>query len=147
MKHSTKKILSVLLCVLLAAALAMGTLGCTAAEPTPEPAGAVMENGATLGTGATEITFTMVDPDGKETTVTIKTDKTTLGDALLELGLISGEDSEYGLMVDTVNGITLNYDTDGMYWALYIDGEYAMTGVDSTDIVAGTVYAFKAEKA
>lgn len=146
MKHNTKRILSVLVCILLAAALALGTLGCKAAEKTEEPTAAVMENGATLGTGATAFTFTVVDPDGKETTVTIQTDKTTVGDALVELGLVSGTESEYGLMVDTINGITLDYNTDGMYWAFYIDGEYAMTGVDSTDIVAGSVYTFKAEK-
>lgn len=146
MKHNTKRILSMLVCVLLAAALALGTLGCTAAEPSTEPTAAVMENGATLGTGATAFTFTVVDPDGKETTVTIKTDKTTVGDALTELGLVSGTESEYGLMVDTINGITLDYNTDGMYWAFYIDGEYAMTGVDSTDVAAGSVYTFQAEK-
>ncbi len=146
MKHNTKRILSVLVCVLLAAALALGTLGCKAVEKTEESTAAVMENGATLGTGATAFTFTVVDPDGKETTVTIKTDKTTVGEALVELGLVSGTESEYGLMVDTINGITLDYNTDGMYWAFYIDGEYAMTGVDSTDIVAGSVYAFQAEK-
>ena len=49
-------------------------------------------------------------------------------------------------MVDTVNGITLDYETDGMFWALYIDGEFAMTGVDTTNVVAGTVYSFKAQK-
>ena len=146
MKHNAKRILSVLVCVLLAAALALGTLGCKAVDSTPETTAAVMENGATLGTGSTAFTFTVVDPEGKETTVTIQTDKTTVGDALVELGLVSGTESEYGLMVDTINGITLDYNTDGMYWAFYIDGEYAMTGVDSTDVVAGTVYAFKAEK-
>jgi len=144
MKHN--RILSVLMCVLLAAALALGTLGCKAA-PSSEPTAAVMEDGATLGNGAAAFTFTVVDPEGKETTVTVKTDKTTVGDALTELGLISGTEGEYGLMVDTINGITLNYDADKMYWAFYIDGEYAMTGVDSTDVVAGSVYTFKAEKA
>ena len=55
-----------------------------------------------------------------------------MGDALTELGLIEGEDSEYGLYVKTVNGITADYDTDGHYWAFYVDGEYAQTGVDAT---------------
>ena len=48
--------------------------------------------------------------------------------ALLALDLIAGEDSQYGLYVKTVNGITADYDTDGSYWAFYIDGEYAQTG-------------------
>ena len=69
----------------------------------------------------------------------------TVGAALLSLGLIAGEDSDYGLYVKTVNGVTVDYDTDGKYWAFYVDGEYAATGVDSTDITAGATYTFKAE--
>jgi hypothetical protein len=75
----------------------------------------------------------------------VKTDKTTVGAALLEVELIAGEDSQYGLYVKTVNGITLDYDKDGKYWAFYIDGEMAMSGVDSTDIAEGATYEFKAE--
>ena len=69
----------------------------------------------------------------------------TVGAALLSLGLIAGEDSDYGLYVKTVNGVTVDYDADGKYWAFYVDGEYAATGVDSTDITAGATYTFKAE--
>ncbi|MBQ2923597.1 MAG: DUF4430 domain-containing protein, partial [Tyzzerella sp.] len=52
----------------------------------------------------------------------------------------------YGLYVKTVNGTTLDYDKDGMYWSFYINGDYAMTGVDVTEIKAGEKYSFKAEK-
>ncbi len=45
------------------------------------------------------------------------------------------------------NGITANYDTDGTYWALYINEEYAQTGVDSTEIKEGDSYSLKLEKA
>ena len=64
---------------------------------------------------------------------------------MFDLGLISGDESEYGLYVKTVNGVTLDYDKDGKYWAFYVDGEYAATGVDSTDIAAGSTYTFKVE--
>lgn len=63
----------------------------------------------------------------------------------MELGLIAGEESEYGLYVKTVNGITADYDKDGVYWAFYINGEYAQTGVDSTKIAEGESYSFKVE--
>ena len=75
----------------------------------------------------------------------IHTDKTTVGDALVELGLIEGEESEYGLYVKTVNGVTVDYDTDGKYWAFYVDGAYAQTGADSTEVTAGATYTFKVE--
>ena len=92
----------------------------------------VAKDGATIGEGAK--------------TFTVKTDADTVGKALLDQGVIAGENSSYGLYVKTVNGITLDYDTDGMYWAFYINGEYAQTGVDATGVENGAVYAFRAEK-
>lgn len=98
-----------------------------------------------LGEGSTEFIFTVADKDGKETVFEIHTDKQIVGDALSELGLIEGEESEYGLYVKTVNGITADYDKDGVYWAFYINGEYAPTGVDSTAITEGDSYSFQVE--
>ena len=90
--------------------------------------------------------FTVVDKDGNETDFEIHTDKKTVGDALLELKLIDGDDGDYGLYVKTVNGITADYDVDKTYWAFYVNGEYATAGVDSTDIKEGASYSFKVEK-
>ncbi|MBO5789865.1 MAG: DUF4430 domain-containing protein, partial [Clostridia bacterium] len=68
------------------------------------------------------------------------TDKDTVGSALLEHGLIAGEEGQFGLYVKVVNGMTADYDVDRSDWAFYIDGEYAMTGVDSTEITEGVTY-------
>ena len=68
-----------------------------------------------------------------------------MGEALAELGIIAGDESEWGLYVKTINGITADYDTDGTYWAFYIDGEYAMTGVDATEIDEEAIYSFAIE--
>ena len=97
--------------------------------------------------GANKTTFTVIttDLEGVETTFEITTDKETVGEALVEEGLIEGHDTEWGLYVDAVNGIALDWDTDGMYWAFYINGEYAMTGVDSTAVEDGATYTFRAE--
>ncbi len=140
-----KKLLTSLVCVLLVAALAFGTLGCSKETATSDDGAVTMVDGATLGKGATAFTFTVVNGEGKEITVTINTDKETVGEALVELGLIAGEDSEYGLMVETVNGETVKYADSGKYWSFYIDGEYAQTGVDSTPVTAGSTYTFKVE--
>ena len=83
--------------------------------------------------------------DGTSTYYNVHTDETTVGAALQAVGLIEGEDSEYGLYVKTVDGVTKDYDTDGQYWAFYIDGEYASTGVDTTDIVPGASYEMRVE--
>ena len=99
-----------------------------------------------LGEGETTFTLKVVDKDGNESTFEINTDKTTVGDALVELGLLEGEEGDYGLYIKKVNGITADYDVDQTYWAFYIDGEYAMTGVDKTDIEDGKTYTLKVEK-
>ena len=93
-----------------------------------------------LGEGATTLTV-QVKADERQITFTIHTDKTTVGAAMQEHSLLEGEDSEYGLFVKKVNGILADYDVDQYYWGFYIDGEYALTGVDSTDIEEGVTYS------
>ena len=55
--------------------------------------------------------------------------------------------AEIGEGSKTFNGMTADYDKDGVYWAFYIDGEYDMIGVDATNITDGAQYAFRMEKA
>ena len=88
----------------------------------------------------------VVDGEGNETVFEIHTDKETVGEVLLDLGLIEGEEGAYGLYVKTVNGITVDYDKDKAYWAFYVNGEYAVSGVDTTAITEGDTYSFKVEK-
>jgi len=99
-----------------------------------------------MGEGQTVFDFVVVDKEGKETAFEIHTDKTIVGDALQELGLIDGEESTYGLFIKSVNGIVADYDVDKTYWAFYINGEYAMSGVDTTEIEEGAAYSLKVEK-
>ena len=142
-KTSMQRWLSFILCVVLIAAMALTTLGCDKTE-TPE----TPYTGAPTvkGEGATVFNFSVVDKDGVETKFEIHTDKTTVGEALLELGLIEGDMGDYGLYVKKVNGILADYNVDGTYWAFYVDGEYGMTGVDMTPIEPGKAYMFKVDK-
>lgn len=153
-----KKSLSLFLCTVLIAAMALVTTGCNDNKNAPDNTSSTVtvssevqasssesDDVTVLGEGKTEFFFNVTDQDGKETKFEIHTDKTTVGEALLELELIAGEDSSYGLYVKTVNGITVDYDKDGKYWAFYINGEYASTGVDSTPVKEGETYSFKVE--
>ena len=81
-----------------------------------------------------------VKADEQIVTFTVNTDKKTVGDALLEHDLINGDESEYGLYVKVVNGITADYDIDQSYWAFYVNGEYASSGVDTTEIDESAKY-------
>lgn len=146
MKNSRKKWLSFVVCMVLIAAMALLATGCNDAAKEPDgDSEAVISGGETLGEGATEFTLVVVDSEGKEISAQIRTDKTIVGEALMELGLIAGEEGPYGLYIMTVNGETVTYEEDGKYWSFYENGEYAMTGVDMTDIVPGTTYMLKVE--
>lgn len=92
------------------------------------------------GEGETLFYFTARDLDGTVTKFEIHTNATTVGAALVELELIAGNDSDWGLYVTTVNGIAADWDTEKTYWAFYIDGTYAQTGVDATPVEAGVTY-------
>ncbi len=106
----------------------------------------VIEDGATIGEGEKSFVTEVVDADGNTVKFTVQTNEKTVGEALQKLGVIDGEEGDYGLYIKTVNGITADYNKDGVYWAFYVDGEYAMTGADMTDVVDGTVYTFRVEK-
>ncbi len=99
-----------------------------------------------VGEGATEFAFIVTDKNGVSKTFTIKTDKKTVGEALLDVKLIEGDQGAYGLYVKKVDGIVADYNVDGTFWAFYANGTMAPTGVDSTDIVPGTTYEFKVQK-
>ena len=161
-KKTLKRMLALFLCTVLIAATALFATGCknseketpdttdkvtTEADTTVSDTTADEGNGKTvLGEGKTQFTFKVVDKDGNETVFEINTDQKTVGDALLELELIEGDAGDFGLYVKKVNGIVADYDVDQTYWAFYVNGEYAMSGVDTTDVEAGAEYAFKVEK-
>lgn len=145
-KTKLTKALSLILCMVLFAAMALFTMGCTNDAATEEGTVEVLyEDGATLGEGETEFEFTVTDANGEEDTFIICTDEDTVGEALLDVNMIAGEAGDYGLYVKSVNGITADYDVDGTYWAFYVDGEYATSGVDTTEITEGSVYSFVVE--
>ena len=150
-KTTFKKVLSLLIAVVLIAAMALLATGCDGNNTSTDSSSAASTSSVeaaqttTLGEGATSFDFVVQGLDGKQKSFVIKTDKAIVGEALLDVELIAGEDSEYGLYVKTVDGTTLDYNKDGKYWAFYVNGQYATAGVDSTQITAGETYMFKAE--
>ena len=133
------RLLSLILLVVLLVAAAMTFEGCT--KPTPPGEATIIEE-KTLGTGQTTISFMMVNSANEAILHTIHTDATTLREALVEHGLISGQESIYGLNVDTVCGIRADYTLDGAWWQLYIGQTPAPTGVDGVTIEDGGEYSF-----
>lgn len=158
---NAKKSLSFIFCIVLIAVMALFTTGCSDNKETPdenlsevssqtqdatvtEEAESVAD-AISIGEGQTSFVFTVTHLDGTQKIYNVSTDKTTVGEALLDNNIIAGEEGPYGLYVKTVDGETLDYDTDGKYWAFYVDGAYGATGVDLTEIKTDTSYEFKAE--
>ena len=155
MKNKFVKIMASLVALALIAAMSLSLVSCngeTNANTSESQSTQSVESAASqydgvikVGEGETKFTFIVTFSDGSAKTYDVSTGKKTVGEALVEEGLISGSDSQYGLMVDTVCGEKHDFNEDGTYWAFYIDGNYAMTGVDSTDVTAGSTYEFKVE--
>ena len=119
----TKRILT----MLLAAMLLLGAAACTK----PNEAQQTAPN----ADAAKNIKITVTYADQTEE-IEISTTEETLGAALLEKGLISGTEGEFGLFVDTVNGHFADA-SKNEYWVFTKGGEWVTTGVDTTPIEDG----------
>lgn len=149
-KNAWNRIWTLVLCLMLTVSVALLAAGCggnDAPEQTNAPASETQSapEAVEMGEGAVTFQLTVTDAEGKESLFQIHTDKQTVGEALVELGMVEGEDGEYGLYIKTVNGVTVDYDTDGKYWAFYVNGEYATKSVDQTEVAEGASYALKVE--
>ena len=149
MKNTIIKSLSIIIIVLMMISItscnifpvATNTFIPTEDDPYPERWNdALYTEDTELGEG--EKTFLLVvDADGYSITFTIHTNKEIVGEALVKLGLIAGEDGQYGLYVKNVNGMLADWDVDQSYWAFYENGLYA-NGVDATNVTEGYTYSF-----
>lgn len=95
----------------------------------------------TVGEGSKTLTLT-VEAGDKSVVLTVKSDAATVGEALIAHDIIKGDESAYGLYVKEVNGIKADYDADKAYWSFNKDGQYVMTGVDTTELNDGDKYEF-----
>ena len=134
-----KKISSQILLIALCLSCIFVFASCAQTQPEGLWENALYNEDTTLGEGAKTVT---VEFELQEKTITfsLKTDKSILGEALLDCGLIEGEEGAYGLYIKKVNGVTADYDVDQSYWAFYENGEYAMAGVDMTEIDESVTY-------
>ena len=85
----------------------------------------------------------------KNTTYELKTDAKYLKEAMDEAeGLeYSGTEGQYGLMIDTVNGVRADYTLDGAYWSFYVNDEYCNYGIGEQPIEDGDTFSIVYEYA
>ncbi len=94
----------------------------------------------------------VINDKGETTSYEGRTDQEYLRGIMDELAAANGfsydgEDGEYGLYIKTINGVTADYDTDGAYWSIMVNGEYGQYGADSQPVADGDAFQFVYTKA
>ena len=94
--------------------------------------------------GAKSVVIEVVDDEGNTTSYDVKTDAEYLRGAMDDADGLTydGTEADYGLMVETINGLYADYVNDGAYWSIMVDGEYGQYGVDQQPVEDGVTYQF-----
>lgn len=89
--------------------------------------------------GSKEITIEVVNQAEESEVYELKTDAKFLRQAMEEAeGLeFSGQESEYGMMVEVVNGESAVYDKDRAFWSFMVNGELCNNGIDTQPVEDG----------
>ena len=89
--------------------------------------------------GRKAITIEVINQADESKEYEVQTDAEFLRQAMEEAeGLeFSGQESEYGMMVEVVNGESAVYDKDGAYWSFMVNGEMCNNGIDSQPVEDG----------
>lgn len=93
-------------------------------------------------TGTKEITIEVVNSMEETTSYEVKTDAKYLSQAMEDAKDLefSGQEDQYGMMLTTVNGETADYNENGAYWCIMVNGEYGNYGIDQQPVTNGDVY-------
>lgn len=104
--------------------------------------------GAKEEASAEPVSFKVIvtDLEGNESTFEYTAAAASVGEALVAEGLIEAHEGSFGLYIDAVNGIAADWDNDQTYWAFYINGDYATTGIGETKLAADATYGLTLTK-
>ncbi len=93
------------------------------------------------------ITVEVADKDGNVTSYETTTDAEFLLEAVEAMDdvTIEGTEGDYGLYIESVNGVKADYETDGAYWSIYVNGEYGSYSVSEQPVNDGDTYRFAYE--
>ena len=94
--------------------------------------------GPEITKGEKAITIEVVGKDGKSTVYELDTDAEYLVDAMNEAEGLTYEAADG--YINTVNGVTADYSVDMSYWAIYVNGEYGMYGINDQPVADGDTF-------
>lgn len=89
-----------------------------------------------------EKTFTLqiVHSDGTTLEKEITTEQTYLANALFDEEILTEQDALQTGMYTIVDGEEASWEKDQAYWGFYVNGDYAVEGMNTTKIQDGAVY-------
>lgn len=93
--------------------------------------------------GSKNITIEVVNKAAERTVYELSTDAEFLRQAMDETeGLTyDGTESEYGLMISSINGEVADFSVDGGYWSFYVNDAYCNYGIDTQPVMDGDAFA------
>ena len=97
--------------------------------------------------GSKSITLSIVYMDGSRDDYKLRTDEEYLFDAANGIDglVIEGHTDGSYFYMDAINGVSADYDADGAYWAIYVDGTYGTYGIKDQPIEDGVSYEIRYE--
>ncbi|MBO5265958.1 MAG: DUF4430 domain-containing protein [Ruminiclostridium sp.] len=127
MKANAKKIIGIVLVIVLI--IALGALYFVFREKPVE--------------GSKSITIEVINSKSESVVYELKTDAEFLRQAMEEAeGLtFNGSESEYGLMVNEVNGEIADFSVNGAYWSFNVNGTYCNYGIDTQPVLDGDAFS------
>lgn len=101
--------------------------------------------------GSKSYTLEVVDDQGEIKKYEGTTDAEYLREVMDELAeegdfSYEGTEGDYGLYIDSVNGLAADYNTDGAYWSVYVNGEYGQYSADLQPVADGDEFRLAYEK-
>ena len=100
--------------------------------------------------GSKAITIEVVNSKEESVVYELQTDVKYLEEAMNEAKdqgfTYEAEEGPYGLSVSVVNGEKADYNTDGAYWAFYVNGGYCNNGISTQPVEDGDAFEIVYEK-
>ncbi|MCM1193295.1 MAG: DUF4430 domain-containing protein [Butyrivibrio sp.] len=95
--------------------------------------------------GSKAVILEVINQENQTSEYSVQTDAEFLRQAMEEAKdfTFDGEEGDYGFTLYTINGETHNWNVDGSYWAVYVNGEYGQYGIDSQPVKDGDIFRFE----
>ena len=89
--------------------------------------------------GEKSITIEVIDNEQKSVVYEVDTEAEFLEQAFADAeGLeVSGPKTEFGLTIETVNGLTADFNKSSAYWSIMVNGEYGQAGASTQPVTDG----------